>query len=85
MLLWKLPENITFKVIEDASYTHGALYKGRVVGTLGDVSAFSLMPGKSFATGEAGILLTNDREIYERALIFGHYRRHNEITIEYLK
>lgn len=73
------------KVIEDASHAHGALYKRRMVGTLGDVSAFSLMSGKSFSTGEAGILLTNDREIYERALIFGHYRRHNEITIEYLK
>ena len=56
-----------------------------MVGTIGDVSAFSLMSGKSFPCGEAGILLTNDREIYERAIIFGHYARHSEITIDYLK
>jgi len=55
------------KVIEDVSHAHGALYKGKMVGTFGDVSGFSLMSGKSFACGEAGILLTNDRQIYERA------------------
>ena len=63
------------KIIEDASDAHGALYKGRMVSTLGNVSAFFLMSGKSFGTGEDGILLTNDREIYERALISGHYSR----------
>lgn len=73
------------KVIEDVSHAHGALYKGKMVGTIGDVSAFSLMSGKSFAVGEAGILLTNQREIYERAVIFGHYSRYNDITIDYLK
>ncbi|MDD3927377.1 MAG: DegT/DnrJ/EryC1/StrS family aminotransferase [bacterium] len=73
------------KVIEDASHAHGALYKGQMVGTFGDVSAFSLMSGKSFAIGEGGIMLTNDREIYDRAVILGHYERHTEITTEYLK
>lgn len=43
------------------------------------------MSGKGFGIGEAGILLTDDREIYERAIIFGHYERHSEITIDYLK
>jgi len=70
------------KVIEDCSHAHGALYKGKMVGTFGDVSAFSLMSGKSFPCGEAGIMLTNDRRVYERALAFGHYARHNEITLE---
>ncbi|RKY87391.1 hypothetical protein DRQ15_10950 [candidate division KSB1 bacterium] len=69
-------------MIEDCSHAHGALYKGKMVGTFGDVSAFSLMSGKSFPCGEAGIMLTNDRRIYERALAFGHYLRHNEITLE---
>jgi dTDP-4-amino-4,6-dideoxygalactose transaminase len=50
------------------------------VGTIGDVSASSMMSGKSFATGEGGILLTNDRRIYERAIVFGHYERHGELT-----
>ncbi|HEV2124856.1 MAG TPA: DegT/DnrJ/EryC1/StrS family aminotransferase, partial [Chloroflexota bacterium] len=63
------------KVIEDASHAHGGLYKGRKVGTLGDVAAASLMAGKSLAIGEAGILTTDDREIFERAVAFGHYER----------
>jgi dTDP-4-amino-4,6-dideoxygalactose transaminase len=73
------------KVIEDVSHAHGALYKGKMVGTFGDVAGYSLMSGKSFAIGEGGILTTNSREIYERAIIFAHYERHDEITDEKLK
>lgn len=63
------------KVIEDVSHTQGGLYKGRKLGTIGDVGGMSLMSGKSLAIGEAGMLVTNDREIYERAIAFGHYGR----------
>lgn len=73
------------KIVEDVSHAHGALYKGRMVGTFGEVSAYSCMSGKSFAIGEAGIMLTNDREVYERGIAFGHYSRHNELTIPELK
>ncbi|MFA7157883.1 MAG: DegT/DnrJ/EryC1/StrS family aminotransferase [Kiritimatiellia bacterium] len=65
------------KVIEDVSHAHGALYKGRKVGTIGDVSGYSMMTGKSFPSGEGGMLTTNDLEIYERAIAFGHYERFN--------
>lgn len=64
------------KVIEDVSHAHGGLYKGRMVGTFGDVAALSMMAGKSFAIGEAGMLCTDDRQIYERAIAFAHYQRH---------
>ena len=73
------------KVIEDASHAHGALYKGRQVGTFGEAAAFSLMTGKALAIGEGGILFADDREVYERALLFGHYIRHDEITLDTLK
>ncbi|MDD3927771.1 MAG: DegT/DnrJ/EryC1/StrS family aminotransferase [bacterium] len=73
------------KVIEDVSHAHGAIYKGKMVGTFGDVAGFSLMSSKSFAIGEGGIMLTNDKETYDRAVILGHYERHTEITTEYLK
>jgi dTDP-4-amino-4,6-dideoxygalactose transaminase len=74
------------KVIEDVSHAQGALYKGRKVGTFGHVAAMSLMSGKSFAVGEAGILVTDDLEIYERAIAFGHYERYNaEIQTPSLK
>jgi len=73
------------KIIEDCSHAHGALYKGREIGTFGDAAAFSLMTGKSLAVGEGGILFTDEREVYERALLFGHYARHGEITLKELE
>ena len=73
------------KVLEDCSHAHGALYKGKEVGTFGDAAAFSLMTGKALAVGEAGIFFTNDRKVYERAVLFGHYIRHDQITLDELK
>jgi len=64
------------RVIEDNSHAHGTLYKGRLTGTLGDVAAMSMMAGKSFAIGEAGMLTTDDAELFERAVAFAHYKRH---------
>ncbi len=63
------------KVIEDVSHAHGSLYRGRPCGTLGDVAGLSMMAGKGFAIGEAGMLLTDSDEIYERAIAYGHYER----------
>jgi len=74
------------KVIEDVSHAHGGLYKGRKLGTIGDVAASSLMAGKSLAIGEGGILQTDDIEIYERAIAFGTYERFTpDVQTEYLK
>ena len=69
------------KVIEDVSHAHGALYKGRKVGTFGDVAAMSMMSWKAFAAGELGMLVTDDRKLYERALAYGHYERNNPKNI----
>jgi dTDP-4-amino-4,6-dideoxygalactose transaminase len=63
------------KVIEDVSHAQGTLYKGRKVGTFGDIAPMSLMAGKSFAIGEAGIVVTNDRMLLERCISFGFYER----------
>ena len=68
-------------VIEDVSHAQGSLYKGRKAGTFGEVAALSLMTGKSLAAGEAGILVTDERRLYERALSLGHYERF-DATIE---
>ena len=74
------------RVLEDASHSHGSLYKGRMTGTMGEAAGFSLMSAKSFPIGEGGMLVTNDREILERAIAFGHYARHGEsLTIEEIK
>jgi len=63
------------KVIEDVSHAQGGIYKGRKLGSIGHVAGISLMTGKSFAIGEGGILTTNDQEVYERAIAWGHYER----------
>jgi dTDP-4-amino-4,6-dideoxygalactose transaminase len=63
------------RVIEDVSHAQGSLYKGRLVGTLGDIGAMSLMSGKSLAIGEAGMVITNQRDLYERCIAYGHYER----------
>ena len=70
-----IAKKYNLKVIEDVSHAHGALYKGRKVGTIGDAGAMSMMSGKCFAIGEGGMLVTNNRLIYERAVAFGHYER----------
>lgn len=70
------------KVIEDVSHAQGGLYRGRKLGTFGDVAAMSLMSGKSLAIGEAGMLVTDDREAYERAIAWGHYERFNEKNVQ---
>jgi dTDP-4-amino-4,6-dideoxygalactose transaminase len=63
------------KLIEDCSHAQGTVYKGRKVGTFGDVAGLSMMAGKSFAIGEGGMLSTNDRDIYERAIALAHYEK----------
>ncbi|HWB53584.1 MAG TPA: DegT/DnrJ/EryC1/StrS family aminotransferase [Tepidisphaeraceae bacterium] len=73
------------KLIEDVSHAHGARYKGRLAGTFGDVSAMSMMTAKSFSIGEGGMLCTNDQDIYERAVAFGHYEQHGSLTLPALK
>jgi len=84
--IMKIARKHKLKVIEDVSHAHGGLYKGKLVGTIGDVGAMSLMTYKSLAIGEGGVLITNNKEIYERAIAFGHYIRHPyTLTIPPLK
>jgi len=57
-------------VIEDAAQAHGAEYKGRKAGSMGDVGCFSFYPGKNLgAFGEAGAIVTNDYKLLEKIRI----------------
>ena len=57
-------------VVEDACQAVGGSYKGRRLGTIGDAGAFSFNQFKIISAGEGGALLTNDRLIFERAIIY---------------
>ncbi len=56
------------KVIEDCAQAHGSRYKGRLVGSIGDIGAFSTMSGKHHATAsQGGVVFTKDPEVGQRA------------------
>ncbi|MBI4557866.1 MAG: DegT/DnrJ/EryC1/StrS family aminotransferase [Candidatus Hydrogenedentes bacterium] len=62
-------------VIEDASHAHGAKYKGRPVGGIGDIGCFSLQGVKAVSGGEAGVATTNDPVLFDRMVLLGHFGR----------
>ena len=53
------------KVIEDAAQAHGAAWRGRPVGAIGDVGTFSFQSSKPITAGEGGMMVTNDEELDE--------------------
>lgn len=57
-------------VIEDAAHALGASYKGRMVGSISDMTCFSFHPVKPITTGEGGMVVTNNEELYKRLLLF---------------
>ena len=62
------------KVIEDAAQAHGAKYKDKRAGSLGDAAGFSFYPGKNLgALGDAGCVTTNDKELADKVRVLGNY------------
>jgi dTDP-4-amino-4,6-dideoxygalactose transaminase len=57
-------------IIEDAAQAPGAVYNGKKVGAIGDAGCFSFQSSKNITSGEGGVFLTNQREIFERAFEF---------------
>jgi dTDP-4-amino-4,6-dideoxygalactose transaminase len=79
-----LAKSYGLKVIEDAAQAHGARYKERRVGSLGDASGFSFYPGKNLgAFGDGGAVVTNDPDIADKVRLLRNYgsrvKYHNEV------
>ncbi len=73
----EIAEHRGLKVVEDCAQAHGARYRGRPVGTLGDAGCFSFYPGKNLgAYGDAGAVITGDAELARRvAMLRDHGRK----------
>lgn len=72
------------KIVEDAAQAHGASYRGRKIGSIGDAVAWSFYPSKNLGCfGDGGAVTTNSEEIFERVKLLRNYgsqkRFHNEI------
>lgn len=63
------------KVIEDCSHAHGSCLSNQLVGTFGDIAAFSFQTGKIISSGEGGIVLTNDKSHLLRISALANFRR----------
>ena len=88
----EIAEKYGLKVMEDAAESHGAKYKGKICGSLSDISGFSFFANKIVSIGEGGMVLTNDDELankcrYYRNLCFPMDKprdyQHDEIGFNY--
>lgn len=59
-----IAKRYNLRVIEDAAHAHGAEYKGKKLGTIGDAGSFSFQSSKNLTSGEGGMVITNDPELY---------------------
>ena len=80
----KIANKYNLKVIEDAAQAHGAYFKEKRVGNLGDAAAFSFYPGKNLgALGDGGAITTNDKDVANKAYSIRNYgsnkKYYNEI------
>lgn len=68
-----IAKQYNLKVIEDCACAIGTAYKGKKVGTIGDIGCFSFHPRKAITTGEGGMCSTNDKQLYEKMLQFRNH------------
>ena len=69
-----IADKYELKIIEDSAQAHGAIYKDKKAGNLGDASGFSFYPGKNLgALGDGGAVTTNDRNLAEKIRFLRNY------------
>jgi len=71
-----LAKKHNLKIVEDCAQAHGSVYKGRTIGSIGDMACFSFYPGKNLgAYGDAGAIVTNNAEPARKARMFANHGR----------
>jgi dTDP-4-amino-4,6-dideoxygalactose transaminase len=63
--IMQIAKKHNLRVIEDACHGHGAEYKGRKLGSIGDAGCFSFQSSKNLTSGEGGMIITNDEALYD--------------------
>ena len=72
--IWELAKKYNLKIIEDSAQGHGAVYKAKRTGNLGDASGFSFYPGKNLGCmGDGGAITTNDDELAKKIRAIANY------------
>lgn len=72
----QIAQKYNLVVIEDAAQAHGAMYKGKRIGTFGDAACFSFYPGKNLgAYGDAGAVVTNDESLAKKVRMLANHGR----------
>lgn len=66
--IFELATKYNLKIIEDAAEAHGQKYHDKYCGNLGDISTFSFYPNKHITTGEGGMVLTDNEQLYNKLL-----------------
>lgn len=79
--IMQIAERHGLKVVEDAAQAHGARWRGRRVGSIGDAACFSFYPGKNLgAFGDAGAVVSNDVELIEKVRMVANHGRLEKYT-----
>ena len=85
--VFQIAKKCKLLIIEDCAQAHGAEYKGKKVGTIGDIGCFSFYPTKPLgAFGDGGMIVTNNLEIYEKILMlrmYGEQKRYDSQILGY--
>ncbi|MCK5160896.1 MAG: DegT/DnrJ/EryC1/StrS family aminotransferase [Candidatus Aureabacteria bacterium] len=77
--IMKIAEEHKLSVIEDCAQSPGAAYKGKLVGTIGDIGVFSLNQHKTITSGEGGFAITNDEKLGLKMQLI---RNHGEVIVD---
>ncbi len=72
----EIARKYNLKILEDSAQAHGAVYKGKNIGTIGDIATFSFYPGKNLgAYGDGGAIVTNNDELAKKCIMIANHGR----------